>query len=372
MQLGVEIDMLAGEGGESGNRLRLHAATITSREAPYDLVRKMRATFNVLGPLLAREGEARVSLPGGCAIGARPVNLHLEALQSLGAELELESGYVQARAPRGLKGARINFPMVSVGATEHTLLAASLADGESQLVNAACEPEIVDLAQCLSAMGAHIEGAGTPTITVHGVERLHAGEHAIMADRIEAGAYAMAIAGCGGEAVLERARADHLPGLIDAMETAGVDVSTTDEGLWIRSSGERPRAVDIVTAPFPGFATDLQAPFMAFMTKSQGTACIEETIFENRFMHVPELARLGAHIDISGRVAHVRGVTHLKGAPVMATDLRASIALVVAGLMAEGETLVNRIYHLDRGFEHLEEKLTRLGADVERVAGETP
>ncbi len=372
IDLGVGLEMDAGPGGEEGGRIAFHAAEIRSVEASYDLVRKMRATFNVLGPLVAREGRARVSLPGGCAIGARPVDLHLKALAALGVEIELDEGYVNARAPHGLKGARIAFPTVSVGATEHAMLAAVLAEGETTLENCAMEPEIADLADCLNAMGAKLSGAGGPIIKVQGVTRLHGAAHRVVSDRIEAGAFALAVAAAGGDVRLQEAREDHLHALVDHLTAAGVTVEACDCGLRVASDGGRPRPVDVVTKPFPGFATDLQAPYMAFMTRADGAARITETIFENRFMHAPELMRLGADIAIDGRTATVRGVSELRGAPVMATDLRASISLVIAALAARGETTVNRIYHLDRGFERLEEKLSRLGADVERIGENCP
>jgi UDP-N-acetylglucosamine 1-carboxyvinyltransferase len=349
--------------------LTLEATTIASTEAPYDLVRKMRASFNVLGPLLAREGKAKVSLPGGCAIGARPVDLHLKALTALGAEIDLDEGYVVASANGGLTGAKIDFPFVSVGATEHTMLAATLARGETVLVNAAREPEIIDLAECLVAMGARIEGAGSSTIHIHGVERLHGATHAVLPDRIETGAYAMAAGVAGGELFLKNARLDLLGAAVGALEEAGLLIAEADGGVRVKRTADRCRAVNIVTQPFPGFPTDLQAQFMALMTTAEGTSAIKETIFENRFMHAPELARMGANISVDGQTATVRGVKRLKGAPVMATDLRASMSLVLAGLGAEGQTIVNRVYHLDRGFERLEEKLQACGALIERVKG---
>jgi UDP-N-acetylglucosamine 1-carboxyvinyltransferase len=350
-----------------GSTLRLHAKTITSTEAPYDLVRKMRASFNVLGPLLARERKAKVSLPGGCAIGARPVDLHLKALTAMGAAIDLDEGYVIAEAPKGLKGAYISFPFVSVGATEHTMLAATLADGETTIENAAREPEIADLAECLNAMGAKIAGAGTSTITIEGVDRLHGAEHQVLPDRIETGAYAMAVAATGGELTLSGARSELLGAAWSVLEETGVTLDEVENGIRIRRNGSRCKAVDIVTQPFPGFPTDLQAQFMALMATADGVSTIKETIFENRFMHAPELARMGAKISVDGQTATVRGVPRLKGAPVMATDLRASMSLVIAGLAAEGQTMVNRVYHLDRGFERLEEKLQACGALIERV-----
>jgi len=350
-----------------GSTLTLHAKTIASTEAPYDLVRKMRASFNVLGPLLAREGKAKVSLPGGCAIGARPVDLHLKALTAMGAVIDLDEGYVLAEVPKGLHGAHVTFPFVSVGATEHTMLAAVLAKGETVIENAAREPEIVDLADCLNAMGAKVSGAGTSKITVEGVDRLHAAEHSVLPDRIETGAYVMAVAATGGELTLTGARADLLGAAWASLEEAGVELEEIETGIRVRRNGARCKAVDIITQPFPGFPTDLQAQFMALMTTADGVSTIKETIFENRFMHAPELGRMGAKISVDGQTATVRGVERLKGAPVMATDLRASMSLVIAGLAAEGQTMVNRVYHLDRGFERLEEKLQACGALIERV-----
>ena len=366
-RLGAEITER--DDGPDGPETVLQVREIVSAIAPYDLVRQMRASFNVLGPLVARAGHAKVSLPGGCSIGARPVDLHLKALEALGAAIDLHEGYVFAQAPRGLKGARISFPFVSVGATEHTLLAAVLARGESVLENAAREPEIVDLAQCLAAMGASIEGAGTSTIRVQGVPRLHGATHAVIPDRIETGTYAVAAAMAGGEVRLTNTRNDFVEALLDRMEAAGVEIERTNDGMIVRRNGARLRAVDVETDPFPGFATDLQAQFMALMTTAEGESVIRETIFENRFMHAPELARLGADITVQGGEARVRGVTELNGAQVMATDLRASVSLVIAGLAARGETVVNRVYHLDRGFERLEQKLAACGAQIRRVTG---
>jgi UDP-N-acetylglucosamine 1-carboxyvinyltransferase len=330
----------------------------------------MRASFNVLGPLVARAGHAKVSLPGGCTIGARPVDLHLKALEALGAAIDLHEGYVYAQAPRGLKGARIEFPFVSVGATEHTLLAGVLAKGETEILNAACEPEIGDLIECLIKMGARIEGAGTAHLRVQGVARLGGATHAVIPDRIETGAYAAAVAMAGGEVRLSRTRCDFIEALLVKMEAAGVEVSRANDGLTIKRDGARLQAVDIETQPYPGFATDLQAPFMALMTMAEGESVIRETIFENRFMHAPELARLGADITVHGGEARVRGVEQLNGAQVMATDLRASMSLVVAALAARGETMVNRVYHLDRGFERLEQKLGACGAQIRRLSDE--
>ncbi|MCA8888659.1 MAG: UDP-N-acetylglucosamine 1-carboxyvinyltransferase [Parvularculaceae bacterium] len=367
------LKLLVQHGAEAefeGSTLTLKAETISSTEAPYDLVRKMRASFNVLGPLLAREGKAKVSLPGGCAIGARPVDLHLKALSAMGAKIDLDEGYVFAEAPDGLHGARIDFPAVSVGATEHAMLAATLAKGETVLSNAAREPEIADLAECLIAMGAKIEGLGTSTLLITGVDRLHSARHTVLPDRIETGAYAMAAGVAGGELFLRNARLDLLGAAVGALEEAGLHLSDEDGGVRVKRSGDHCRAVNIVTQPFPGFPTDLQAQFMALMATADGVSVIKETIFENRFMHAPELARMGAQIAVDGQTATVRGVKRLKGAPVMATDLRASMSLVLAGLGAEGQTIVNRVYHLDRGFERLEEKLSHCGALIERVKGE--
>jgi UDP-N-acetylglucosamine 1-carboxyvinyltransferase len=353
--------------GEAGPETILHTPEIISAFAPYDLVRKMRASFNVLGPLLARTGHAKVSLPGGCTIGARPVDLHLKALEALGARIDLNEGYVYAQAPRGLTGGEVAFPFVSVGATEHTLLAAVLAHGETTIANAACEPEIVDLALCLNAMGARIEGAGTPSILVKGVAKLHSATYAVVPDRIETGTYAVAAAMAGGDVTLTAARPDHVAALLDKLREAGAEVSTGDTTIRIRRNGGRLGPVGLTTDPYPGFATDLQAQFMALMTVADGESVIRETIFENRFMHAPELARLGADISVHGGEARVRGVEALTGAQVMATDLRASVSLVIAGLAARGETVVNRVYHLDRGFERLEQKLGACGAEIRRL-----
>ena len=351
-----------------GSTLTLHAKTIISTLAPYDLVRKMRASFNVLGPLLAREGAAKVSLPGGCAIGARPVDLHLKGLSALGAKIDLEDGYVVANVQGRLQGAKISFPFVSVGATEHIMLAATLAKGETELINAAREPEIVDLAECLIAMGAKIEGAGTSTIKIEGVDRLSGTRHQVLPDRIETGAYAMSVGLTGGELTLKNTRLDLLGAAIGVMEEAGLKITPHDDGFTVKRIADRCKGVNIVTEPYPGFPTDLQAQFMGMMTLADGTSTIKETIFENRFMHAPELGRLGAKISVDGKTATVTGVEKLKGAPVMATDLRASMSLVMAGLAAEGQTIINRVYHLDRGFERLEEKLSNVGALIKRVA----
>jgi UDP-N-acetylglucosamine 1-carboxyvinyltransferase len=352
-----------------GETFHLTARDIVDTTAPYDMVRRMRASFWVLAPLVARTGTARVSLPGGCAIGTRPVDLHLMALQKLGAELQLDSGYVVARAPKGLIGGRIVFPMVTVGATHTALLAASLAQGETVIENAAREPEIGDVAQCLVKMGAKIEGIGTSTLHIQGATSLEGAVHTVLPDRIEAGTYAMAVAAAGGDVILENARADLLTAVLDTLRQAGVEVSETNSGLRVVRNGAALRPVQVETQPFPGFPTDLQAQFMALMCGADGTSEIRETIFENRFMHVPELTRLGADISINGETAIVKGGKPLRGAEVMATDLRASVSLVIAGLVADGETLVNRVYHLDRGFEKLEEKLGRCGARIERLPG---
>ena len=352
--------------GNRGQVLELSAAHITSTTAPYDLVRKMRASILVLGPLLARCGRARVSLPGGCAIGPRPVDLHIKGLERLGAEVELHGGYVDARAPKGLKGAEIAFPAVSVGATENLLMAATLAEGETLLINAAREPEITDLATCLVAMGARIDGIGTDRLRIVGSGRLHGTAHAIIPDRIETGTYMMAAAATDGELRLTGTRIDFVAALVRTLEGAGVEVSATPDGLKVRRRSRSLEGVDIMTEPYPGFPTDLQAQMMALMATAGGASMITETIFENRFMHVPELARMGANITVHGASALVRGVPRLMGAPVMATDLRASVSLVVAGLVAEGETVINRVYHLDRGYEKIEEKLAACGARIER------
>ncbi len=352
---------------EHGHALKIDARNIISTTAPYDLVRRMRASVLVLGPLLARCGEARVSLPGGCAIGTRPVDLHIKGLEALGAKIELKQGYMDAKAPQGLRGAQFIFPKVSVGATENLLMAASLAEGETVLVNAAREPEIVDLAVCLNAMGAKITGAGSDRITITGVKKLHGAEHSVVPDRIETGTYLMAVAITGGNVELAGARYDLVAAVAKTLDGAGVEIAETNRGISVRRRNGELKGVDVMTEPFPGFPTDLQAQMMALMTKADGAAMITETIFENRFMHVPELCRMGANINVHGASAMVRGVPHLTGAEVMATDLRASVSLVLAGLAAEGETIVNRIYHLDRGYERLEEKLAACGAEIERL-----
>lgn len=344
------------------------ARDIVDTTAPYELVSKMRASFWVIGPLLARMGEAKVSLPGGCAIGTRPVDLFLDGLQALGANIDVDNGYVLASAKNRLTGNRYVFPKVSVGATHVLMMAAALAKGETVLENAAREPEIVNLADCLNAMGANIHGAGTATITIEGVDRLHGATHRVIPDRIETGTYAMAVAMTGGDVLLEGAQPELLQNALDVIARTGAEITSTNEGIRVRRNGAGISPVDVTTEPFPGFPTDLQAQLMGLMTMAKGKSHITETIFENRFMHVQELARLGAHITLSGQTAIVEGVPKLKGAPVMATDLRASVSLVIAGLAAEGETIVNRVYHLDRGFERLEEKLTQCGAVVERLS----
>jgi len=355
--------------GSYARTIHFTCRTIADLTAPYELVSKMRASFWVIGPLLARAGQARVSLPGGCAIGTRPVDLFLESLQALGAEMEIDAGYVNARAPKGgLVGARYTFPKVSVGATHVLMMAATLANGTTVIGNAAREPEVVDLAACLNAMGAKITGAGTSTITIEGVTSLSGARHRVMPDRIETGTYAMAVAMTGGDVELVDTDARYLQTALEAIRRAGAEITPTERGIRVYRNGGGIQPVDVVTDPYPGFPTDLQAQFMGLMTKSSGASHITETIFENRFMHVQELARLGAKITLSGQTARIEGVERLKGAPVMATDLRASVSLVIAGLAAEGETMVSRIYHLDRGFERLEEKLTRCGAIVERIS----
>lgn len=364
--LGVEVAYGVNGGGPSS--ARFHAPKLVSTFAPYDLVRKMRASFYVLGPLLAREGQAKVSLPGGCAIGTRPVDLHLMALERLGVSIDLEDGYVLARAKNGLIGNEIEFPLVTVGATVTALMTATLAKGRTVIKNAAQEPEVTDVANCLNAMGAKVMGVGTGALQIDGVAELGGATHQVLPDRIESGTYAMAVAIAGGEVDLIGARADLIGNVIEVLKEAGVDVSETNEGLRVARNGHRAKATDISTEPFPGFPTDLQAQFMAFMSTAEGESTIKETIFENRFMHVPELSRLGADIVVDGQSARVRGVERLKGAPVMATDLRASVSLVLAGLAAEGETIVNRVYHLDRGFERIEEKLGACGAEISRIS----
>ncbi|MRU15048.1 UDP-N-acetylglucosamine 1-carboxyvinyltransferase [Roseovarius sp. A21] len=363
--LGCEVSQL-----QDGQVLVMSSHALDNHVADYDIVRKMRASILVLGPMLARDGHAVVSLPGGCAIGARPVDLHLKALEAMGAELELKEGYVHAKAPGGLKGGTFEFPVVSVGATENALMAATLAKGTTVLKNAAREPEIVDLADCLRRMGAQIEGDGTDTITIQGVDRLGGATHPVVTDRIELGTYMLAPAICGGEVECLGGRIDLLGAFCEKLDEAGIAVTETEKGLKVARRNGRVRAVDVTTEPFPGFPTDLQAQMMALMCTAEGTSVLEEKIFENRFMHAPELMRMGAEIDVQGGTATVTGVERLKGAPVMATDLRASVSLILAGLAAEGETIVNRVYHLDRGYERVEEKLGNVGAHIERVSGQ--
>ncbi|MDF2097004.1 UDP-N-acetylglucosamine 1-carboxyvinyltransferase [Aquibaculum arenosum] len=365
--LGAEVAEVQPAAGEQGQVLEIQASHVASQRAPYDLVRKMRASVLVLGPLLARFGQAEVSLPGGCAIGTRPVDLHLSAMEAMGAEIAIESGYIHASAPKGLTGAEVVFPTISVGATENAMMAAALAQGESRLVNAAREPEISDLAVCLRAMGAEIEGEGSEIITIRGCGSLQGASHPVIADRIEAGTFLMAAAITDGELRLVGAQAAHLERPIAVLRQAGVTVEESDGTLLARRRNGRLRGSDVMTEAFPGFATDLQAQFMALMTTAEGASMITETIFENRFMHVPELIRMGADITIHGASALVRGERRLTGAEVMATDLRASVCLVLAGLAAEGETVINRIYHLDRGYERIEAKLAACGAEIERL-----
>ncbi len=370
-ELGVEISMNgdAPSGGHMGRVFGLKTGRIKDTTAPYDLVRRMRASVLVLGPLLARAGQARVSLPGGCAIGTRPVDLHLKALQQLGAEIEIKEGYIEASAPKGLTGAHVVFPSVTVGGTENALMAAVTAKGETVLANAAREPEVADLARCLVAMGAKIDGIGTDTVRVEGVDRLHGAEYAVVPDRIETGTYAVAAAITGGDIALKGATLDLVEAVAVTLQAAGAEVLTMADGLRVRRAGDRVTGVDVMTEPFPGFPTDMQAQLMSLMAVADGASMITETIFENRFMHVPELCRMGANINVHGASAIVRGVKGLSGAPVMATDLRASVSLVLAGLAAEGETVVNRVYHLDRGYERIEDKLAACGADIERIKG---
>ncbi|WP_114284406.1 UDP-N-acetylglucosamine 1-carboxyvinyltransferase [Candidatus Halocynthiibacter alkanivorans] len=362
--LGAEVSSL-----QDGQVLAMSSHNINNHVADYDIVRKMRASILVLGPMLARYGHAVVSLPGGCAIGARPVDLHLKALEAMGAELELKDGYIHAKAPGGLKGGIVNFPLVSVGATENALMAATLAKGTTVLNNAAREPEIVDLAQCLRKMGAQIEGEGSSTITIQGVDRLNGATHPVVTDRIELGTYMLAPVFCGGEVTCLGGRMDLVAAFAEKLDEAGISVEETDKGLKVARRNGLIRAVDVTTAPFPGFPTDLQAQFMALMCIAEGTSKLEENIFENRFMHAPELIRMGADIEVHGGTATVTGVKQLKGAPVMATDLRASVSLILAGMAAEGETVVSRVYHLDRGYERVEEKLGAIGAHIERISG---
>jgi UDP-N-acetylglucosamine 1-carboxyvinyltransferase len=361
--LGAEVASL-----QDGLVLALSSHSITNFKADYDIVRKMRASILVLGPMLARYGHAEVSLPGGCAIGARPVDLHLKALEAMGAELDLRDGYVHAKAPGGrLKGAVVEFPFVSVGATENALMAATLAKGTTVLKNAAREPEIVDLARCLKKMGAKVEGEGTPTITIEGTDRLGGATHQVVTDRIELGTYMLVPAICGGEVECIGGTLDLVGAFAEKLDAAGVSVTQTNRGLKVSRKNGRVHAVNVTTEPFPGFPTDLQAQMMALLCTAEGTSVLEEKIFENRFMHAPELIRMGARIDVHGGTATVTGVEKLKGAPVMATDLRASVSLILAGLAAEGETIVSRVYHLDRGYERVEEKLRACGAHIERI-----
>ena len=367
---GVDV-MIAGkrpgEDPNSGRTLHISAKHIVDTTAPYDLVSKMRASFWVVAPLLARMGEAKVSMPGGCAIGTRPVDLLIMALKKLGAEIEIEGGYVIARAKKGLRGGEINFPKITVGGTHTALMAAALAKGTTVIENAAREPEIGDVADCLNKMGARITGAGTSRIVVEGVAKLHGARHTVLPDRIETGTYAMAVAMTGGDVLLQNARPELLQAALDVLTQSGVTITPTNEGIRVARNGSGLNPVEVTTAPFPGFPTDLQAQLMALMTLAKGASHITEAIFENRFMHVQELARLGAHIHLDGETATIEGVERLMGAPVMATDLRASVSLVIAGLAAEGETMVNRVYHLDRGFERVEDKLARCGAAIERI-----
>ncbi|WP_445948576.1 UDP-N-acetylglucosamine 1-carboxyvinyltransferase [Sphingorhabdus sp.] len=368
-QFGISTTVAGSRPEDFGRVMTLEATRITSNVAPYDLVRKMRASILVLGPMLARAGEATVSLPGGCAIGNRPIDLHLKALEAFGVKIEVAAGYVKAIAKKGIPGGTYTFPVVSVGATENALMAASLAKGTCVLHNAAREPEIVDLCNMLVAMGAQIEGIGTSDLIIQGKDRLHGATYRVMSDRIEAGSYACAAAMTGGDVELVGAKASEMDATLDALRQAGVTVEDTGTGIRVKSDGKL-KPLTISTAPYPGFATDMQAQFMAMLCMADGASVLTETIFENRYMHVPELNRMGAHIETKGRTAIVHGVKKLTGAPVMATDLRASMSLVIAGLVAEGETHVSRLYHLDRGYERLEEKLQLVGADIERVGTE--
>ena len=363
--LGTEVTSM-----QDGKVLTMSSHNLSNLTADYDIVRKMRASILVLGPMLARAGQAVASLPGGCAIGARPVDLHLKAMEALGAQIELRDGYVHAKAPQGLKGATIEFPFVSVGATENALLAATLARGTTILKQAAREPEIVDLAECLIAMGAQIDGHGTSTITIQGVDRLHGATHPVVTDRIELGTYMLAPAITGGEVECLGGKIELLEAFCEKLDAAGLSVEQTQRGLKVKRTNGDIKAINVTTEPFPGFPTDLQAQMMALLCTANGTSVLEEKIFENRFMHAPELARMGAQIEVNGGMATVTGVERLKGAPVMATDLRASVSLILAGLAAEGETLVNRVYHLDRGYERVEEKLGNCGAKIERIKGQ--
>ena len=368
---GVDV-MLSGKRASdtehAGQTVKISAAAIVDTTAPYDLVSKMRASFWVIAPLLARMGEATVSLPGGCAIGTRPVDLLIMAMERLGATIDIEAGYAVARAPKGLRGGEIVFPKVTVGGTHVAIMAASLANGSTLIENAAQEPEVKDVADCLVKMGAKISGAGTSRIEIEGVAKLGPARHSVLPDRIETGTYAMAVAMTGGDVMLQGARPELLQSALDLLEQIGVTVTSTNEGIRVVRNGSGLAPVEVTTEPFPGFPTDLQAQLMALMTKAKGTSRITETIFENRFMHVQELARLGARITLDGQSAMIEGVARLRGAPVMATDLRASVSLVIAALAAEGDTIVNRVYHLDRGFERLEEKLGACGGLVERIS----
>jgi len=369
---GVDV-MLSGkrasDGEHAGQTVKISAANVVDTIAPYELVSKMRASFWVIAPLLARMGEAKVSLPGGCAIGTRPVDLLIMAMEQLGATVDIDSGYAVARAPKGLRGGEINFPKVTVGGTHVAIMAAALAQGTTLIENAAQEPEVKDLADCLIKMGAKISGAGTARIEIEGVSRLGPARHNVVPDRIEAGTYAMAVAMTGGDVMLQGARPELLQSTLDVLEQVGATITATNEGVRVARNGSGLAPVEVMTEPFPGFPTDMQAQLMALMTTAKGTSRITETIFENRFMHVQELARLGARISLDGQSAVIEGVDRLRGAPVMATDLRASVSLVIAALAAEGETVVNRVYHLDRGFERLEEKLGACGGLVERISG---
>ena len=369
---GVDIMVSGKRSGETqydGQTLHISAANVIDTTAPYELVSRMRASFWVVAPLVARLGEAKVSMPGGCAIGTRPVDLLIMALERLGADIEIDRGYVIARAKNGLKGGEIKFPKVTVGGTHTALMAASLARGTTVIENAAREPEVTDVADCLNKMGAKITGAGTSRIVVEGVAKLGGAHHRELPDRIETGTYAMAAAMAGGDVLLENARSELLQAALDVLVRAGVEVTATNTGVRVKRNGSGLAPVEVTTSPVPGFPTDLQAQLMALMTRAKGTSHITETIFENRFMHVQELVRLGAHIQLDGERATIEGVSALKGAPVMATDLRASVSLVIAALAAEGETIVNRVYHLDRGFERLEDKLAACGAAIERLSG---
>jgi len=369
---GVDVTVAGkrpGDGEYQGQTLALSATRVVDTTAPYELVSRMRASFWVIGPLVARMGQARVSMPGGCAIGTRPVDLHIAVLQQLGAQIDVEAGYVVARAPEGLRAAEIVFPKVTVGGTHTAIMAATLARGLTVIDNAAQEPEVVDLADCLNKMGARISGAGTSRIEIEGVSRLGDAHHRVLPDRIETGTYAIAVAMTGGDVLLEGARPELLETALDILGQAGAAVTCTNEGIRVARNGSGLAPVEVTTAPFPGFPTDLQAQLMALMSCAKGTSRITETIFENRFMHVQELVRFGAHIHLEGETATIEGVERLRGAPVMATDLRASVSLVIAALAARGETTVNRVYHLDRGFERLEGKLARCGAEIERLRG---